>query len=1101
MGETPFDEIVKITWDISGPTAGLIELINSTRTLDTQLKHTFVDNASSYAIKFSERLGLVHTSFQMLLADIREMDATMRSAEQSALQKASLSQVSARTPFGFWSPGQRGPYTETRAPDLSLGSPYDPNLQWAQARAQMGMAGAIPQTYLGLGGVVGGPPMGFFPNSSEGRGGASGPVNPGAAGAAAANAAEARQSNDQVEALAKARLAIAKQEYSQYYRIALLEQQRIDAREAMFAGPSDAVQREQGMGRLLFAQRGGYPTSISGSEYDQQQRANARANYDISNADADFAQRQFMARIAMQTGPIEADTQAFWTQAAAANAAQMAGPVSTAGLSGVGLQAGLNQNLGVAQAQLQNAVQASLMSGGGAPQQAAIQAAAQNVQGLQAQVAALNQVQAAQTSTTAASTSQFARHALGIAETIVIYQGLRLAVDTARQSIEQSLLIQATTARAGYISGQGAGGTQEDFMAAARYGVTPTQAAPGIIAGAQTGADSATKEQARQLALVFGNDQYVNGIQELQQVQLRADSVGLKHVDTLGYLAQAYKTMPQTMEQYFDALQLGIELQSTFGLSAEKSGLAILGITKATEQSPEQIANIFERVRIRLDPNTQTGTDTRKSLARFGIEGGDTATMLREIASQVAGYARTGDTKSADALLGSLVGGLPGPQTLRELREVMVSFDASVRHATEPLADWGKLVGDVGATGETSFKKLKSSWDLLLGSLSNTKPISDAANFFAEGFNRITNSLNATDALKSMTEGERVNMMSQFVKETGGGSLGNLFDVKNGQLVPNQNALQLAKPGWFDNSNVVFDRLGVASAEKTGSRGDTNRFAPDWQSFLDWVAAGKPAGAGEKKQKDDLYAPVQPGRGMLGLGVVPPEFGGFQDLPKGTDWNKFTADIAKYTTQLQKEVPGYQIHPMQVAFWDAEKGHWRQVNGDAEAIRRAMADQTDVLKQISGVFNVPAGGEVMVPFFALQAGFVPSTGYKGPNANSLGTGGSGPGYGPDGSGGSAYDRLSGLLADSHPRSGREHAPVIGGGRSASGVAASRMPAILDSAPGGGRGYVIPITLHTRNQISINGKLIYDEMLHQMQRELSAQRRGFGGGSGPTYLVT
>src|SRR3990167_5300789 len=535
-----------------------------------------------------------------------------------------------------------------------------------------------------------------------------------------------------------------------------------------------------------------------------------------------------------------------------------------------------------------------------------------------------------------------------IAQGIVIWEGLRVAQSVLRGMVEEMLRLESVQARVGFISGQGLGQTAQEFAQAARYGITPAQAGPGAITAAQLRLGAADQQRAAHIALVFGADQYNNALQELYQTQIVSTAAGVKKVQVMDCLATAFKTAPGDVESYFDALQKGILISSYLGLSAEQAAIAILNISKATEQAPEATATTLQYAIQRL-----ARPEIQERVSKYGIEAGTPAQMLREVAAEVDRLVSSGNTERARRLLEEITGGLQGPQRLLQLQVAFQTLNDAFRAGQQPLGDYNDFLKGVTDTGVTAFARLDAAARADLITLGMTAQQTNTLGLIGQtilygGIGLPFGKSPIPSALK-LLEGpaggiadflDTASQARTFEQQTGkqaylnqGGALG-LGGMP--VLIMNPEFKR-----WLDNANnpIAMERSWAADAAR-------------WQA------------------QADFYNPP-PGKGQLTF-PEPPEFGGFQTFPKGQDWDQFRSLVRKYETQIQAEVPGYTLDRQQVAFWDETTKHYRTLIGDTNAIRFATEEQRKLMaEQITGVFNIPDSGRALVAFYALQQGYVP----------------------------------------------------------------------------------------------------------------------------------
>jgi len=661
-------------------------------------------------------------------------------------------------------------------------------------------------------------------------------------------------------------------------------------------------------------------------------------------------------------------------QQAALQQQQAAQPIGLAGLQGPALQAvqGFNQNqaLGAAQNAFNQAFQNVVQQGANPQNIAQLNQAGQALQNIQQQAnAGANAFNA--------FNNNFTRHLTWIAQGIAIWTTLNTTIALASQSLEEYLRIESAQARLGFISGQTEFATSQALVANALYGTRPRDAIPGLVSGAQFGASEEQESQARQLALIFGTDQYANALQELGQTQIRANAVGLQHVEVMDFIAEAYQSVPGNMETYFDALQQGIQLHNQFGTSAEQAALILARISFATEQTPEATATLFQSVFTRLEQEK-----VREDLSgRFGIQLGSTSEMLREIAALTAQLTAAGQDTAVEQLMMALQGGLAGPQRLRQMTVAMQELNNAFQAGTQPLADFDNLLGEVSDTGQVKIDRLRASWDLFLASLMQTGPFEAAL----EQIDRLSAGLRASalsqpgrELFMGQPQAEQIKLLEEYIQRTGGGSLKPFLE----EFQRPQGFLERLFAGNRQEQEGSLESLLFSQSWKfRPDPADLATFFTDLQTMVD--AANNPV-----QIPTELAAPERPGKGRV-FGIptdAPADFGGFDTFPKEFNWEEFVRDVRRFEGQIEKEVPEYELEKRSFAYYDETTGLFRNLLADSNAIRFATEEQRKLMQQqITGVFNVPAGGEALVAFYALTQGFVPSYMQPGAGGGSLGS--------------------------------------------------------------------------------------------------------------------
>lgn len=103
-------------------------------------------------------------------------------------------------------------------------------------------------------------------------------------------------------------------------------------------------------------------------------------------------------------------------------------------------------------------------------------------------------------------------------------------------------------------------------------------------------------------------------------------------------------------------------------------------------------------------------------------------------------------------------------------------------------------------------------------------------------------------------------------------------------------------------------------------------------------------------------------------------FGGLETLPEGVTFEQFEAEVRRQEARIREQIPEEYSRELlrQKDFFFDDDGRFRKLLASSEAIRLATQELVKIEKsKITGVFNVPDEGRALVPFFALQRGFVP----------------------------------------------------------------------------------------------------------------------------------
>lgn len=562
--------------------------------------------------------------------------------------------------------------------------------------------------------------------------------------------------------------------------------------------------------------------------------------------------------------------------------------------------------------------------------------------------------------------NKFVRHIAWIAQGIAIWGALHLAINLAATAMRELVGLENTQARLGFISGASYAETAAASAAGARYGLSPQQSGQGAITGAQLGLSGRDAENARQLALVFGADQYNNALQEIYQTEQRANAVGVEHVKVMDFIATAYKTAPGSMEIYFDALQQGILLSRDLGVEAEAAGLSILKMATATEDSPEKIAVTLQSAIANLrKPKVQDALRTD-----YGIQTAAPGQMLRDISAEITRLVQGGNVERAKALIDEITGGLNAPQRQLQLLTDFQELNKLFNSTNTELDSMNKLLDGIGSTGEATFNRLKASFLAYVDAILAANKQGGASTIGkALGANMAGSVLGPLQMLDPNY------WARNYASTVAAGS--SLAEYLNNQAMQTNYQTATGKSPFVDQGPRTY-----------ASMVQDQEYTPEYRR---WIRQQTGETLGSSRQNP--FARGQAGPGPA-IGPNPPptyEFGGFQNFEKGWDWTAFEKSV-RNQEGLLRNVPGYELDQKQVAFWDEATQSYKTMIADLNAIRFATDEQRKLMQQqITGVFNVPAGGEALVAFYALAQGFVPNT-KSGKSAG--GGGGAGDGENP-----------------------------------------------------------------------------------------------------------
>ena len=274
----------------------------------------------------------------------------------------------------------------------------------------------------------------------------------------------------------------------------------------------------------------------------------------------------------------------------------------------------------------------------------------------------------------------------------------------------------------------------------------------------------------------------------------------------------------------------------------------------------------------------------------------------------------------------------------------------------------------VGDTTEKRIDRMSAAWSTMLMSLGNTGPVKGFFDFLNQAMEGYTARLNAASQASTGKE-----MFLQLTPEQQQAYLNRFNQAGLGFTaeMPAQGGL----PGLGGRREPDFRQTGALPGLR-----DSRAEAEASEAFYAAVFAEEQ----KRQQTPSLQDLLKGGRGpgqfvpVPPAAPVPPEFGGFGNLPPGikteADWNRFTESVRGFEKTLSAQVPGYIQNPKEVAFWDESLGSFRKLVGDSEAISLATKAIQENTTKIQGAFNVPAGGEALISFYAAQAGFVPNVG-------------------------------------------------------------------------------------------------------------------------------
>jgi hypothetical protein len=585
------------------------------------------------------------------------------------------------------------------------------------------------------------------------------------------------------------------------------------------------------------------------------------------------------------------------------------------------------------------------------------------------------------------------RHISALAIMIAAYEAVRVVGQVIREIAQEFIQLEAVSARVGFITGQAPGVAQAQVfaqtLAGARYGIPPSEAQQVALLAAQTRATQQQQEEARQIAFVFGVKEYGNALLELIQTQKIADAAGLEHVNVLGYLATAYSDVPGTLEEYFDALQAGMTVYKDIGVGAEQAGLVVAKVAQAMESGATQAANTIQTIINRLRK-----PETQEALLAFGVTGQNIPELLRNSTAALQNLVQTGQDQRAQELIYLLAGGTINVQRIREAPLVFLELSNAIDQSGESLANFDRLVTDVGDTTQKSIEQLTASWGLFLEALGQTATVTGAfegLNTFLQGLTSMLKILPDLQAsgLWAMPPEQRQQYLQAFEKRTGAQAFtlfGTTFAIPSPQQLElgrgiaggEFNLLNLLSPVWWTGGGLHRFVLGKVLGGLGALLGVNQALYAGAAPFL--------AEGGQPQSRQDL---VGGGGGPVGPAGPMPWTGpwGIRDLPEGTTFDRLRSATEKWDALLTQLIPEYQqkyaVDPSTgqrkdltlTYFRDPITNSFEGLKTTNEALRLALEELTKIERaKITGAFNVPAGGEALISFYAAQAGFVPQAG-------------------------------------------------------------------------------------------------------------------------------
>lgn len=562
-----------------------------------------------------------------------------------------------------------------------------------------------------------------------------------------------------------------------------------------------------------------------------------------------------------------------------------------------------------------------------------------------------------------------------------IFEAFRIGAQVIRDMVDESLRLEDVSARVGFINGQSPAATGFQFQQAAAYGISPEQAGPGIISGAQLGATSEDMENASKSAMVFGPDTYNNALNEIIQTRLRAQSLGTTEISQLDFIATAYKNVANSTgsaaaayEIYSDSLQQGYQLAGQFGTSVQAMGLAIAHTSMVTEQGPEQTSTLYQSILSKLG-----NKDTQKRLKPFGIEEGDPNDMIRQI-NGVVGQLQSRGNRQEDIqkLMEAVQGG--GLGSYARVRQMTIAFDdigKAIDNVNPKLEDFEKGLAGISETGVTKINQLTAAWHVFLATVADTSVFKGTLTGITDVITAATSMLASGPIWSSMSPDEQKATLKKFEDQTGAKTTTTNFlgleSVRPHVVVTDE--MRAAAGGAGGVAQLAADSvLNKFILEENFKKENADRLSTSGNAY-DYMMGGNNLPGGAKVPGGDVDIDA------AGFGEPGPDFGGFQTFSKGMNWDAFVASTRKYEGQIDG-LGGYELDQKQYQYYDESTGLFRSLLADSNAIRFATEEQRKLMAQaFTGTFNVPSGGRI--PFAALLAGFGPAGKGSGASAGGL----------------------------------------------------------------------------------------------------------------------
>lgn len=655
--------------------------------------------------------------------------------------------------------------------------------------------------------------------------------------------------------------------------------------------------------------------------------------------------------------------------------------------------------------------------------------------------------------------NMWVRHLFWIGQTIIILEGLRLVGGFISELAGDVSALADASARLNFLQ---PGANAQALLGGAltregAYGVSPQNVIGGQVVAAQFRAPPGVTETAGQLALAFdAANQYDEILNEVIQTSIRGNGVMADQARILDLVAALYATAPGSLSEYMDAIQNAIPLSEQLGLSIETTAIMLQRVSAIMETTPTVTAGLLGKVVLRTSqPEVQ-----RELQERFGIQPGAPAEMFAQIGQAIQQFDVQGNAAALTDLF-VLISGGGGAQARQDIVRIGDAFreiTPILQSNIQTTGQWATFFEQTTGTIASDIREMTSAAQAFIAVWANTGPVQNFFAWLGDQIGRVTAGLQAgaeqvqgKEALGQLSRAEQRQALEDFIKKTGGGTLGFLSGDEAGQ----NTLLSLINAPAYAASRVALMRqgAGLAPIGQANIQDDIEVFL---QSFLQRSTAGRnlpderrenieelrqirsqqqqfffqPGGAAQpfgglrelggrdvaalrmatefyeqeiRRQAEaagiqyeaqqqmyllwdeatNRFEPVLTTSDALGLAFKRLEqdtenlrkvFGGFRDLPEGMSFDQLQRSVTMWTQRIVGAQPGQQDYEeeREFLFWDEAANRFRSITAPVDALRYAIEENTKSLNRIQGVFNVPAEGEVLVPFTALQQGFVPS---------------------------------------------------------------------------------------------------------------------------------